>query len=139
MKKNYFLYIFISFFITACAGPSEKTMLPEGGPTTLKVYNDHLAGKYNQVSDDQTSEDFDVYIRTSDSYIQPGYETATRNTTIQLQNIAQDFRRINNPEIVGYVYPHLSPGQHPIPGYFTVFPLYPASGYALTADEGIVR
>lgn len=155
MKKLTLVCILGSTLFVGCSsGPSKQSMLPDSGPTTKQVYDDHMAGKYQDPTwstenGQETAlsgrgisinvEIEDPYIQGSDKYIQPQYSTASRNTNLQLQNITQDFRRIDNPEIVGYVYPHLSPNEHPVPGYFTMFPLYPAAGYALSNEEGIVR
>ena len=44
------------------------------------------------------------------------------------------FRRLPNPDLVMYVFPHLTGGQ-PVPGYSTVFPLYQQVVYALPGER----
>jgi len=39
-----------------------------------------------------------------------------------------------NPQMVLYVFPHLSAEGAPVPGYSTAFPLYPVDQYALPGE-----
>ncbi|ELY9986965.1 TIGR03751 family conjugal transfer lipoprotein, partial [Salmonella enterica] len=61
---------------------------------------------------------------------QQGY-TRTAANEVQSQ-----FRHLPNPDMVMYVYPHLSGSQGvPVPGYSTVFPLYTQVRYALPGER----
>lgn len=55
-------------------------------------------------------------------------DAATRSGMAALADL-RDFQSVPNPEILGYVYPHLS-GDLPVPGYYTVFRLRPSDHYA---------
>jgi hypothetical protein len=55
-------------------------------------------------------------------------DAATRSSAVALADL-QDFQPVPNPEILGYVYPHLS-GDLPVPGYYTVFRLRARDHYA---------
>ena len=55
-------------------------------------------------------------------------DAATRSGVAALADL-RDFQSVPNPEILGYVYPHLS-GDLPVPGYYTVFRLRPSDHYA---------
>ena len=55
-------------------------------------------------------------------------DSTTRSGVAALADL-RDFRSVPNPEILGYVYPHLS-GDLPVPGYYTVFRLRPRDHYA---------
>lgn len=55
-------------------------------------------------------------------------DAATRSSAAALADL-QDFQQVPNPEILGYVYPHLS-GDLPVPGYYTVFRLRTRDHYA---------
>ena len=57
-----------------------------------------------------------------------GVDAATRSSAAALADL-RDFQPVPNPEILGYVYPHLS-GDLPVPGYYTVFRLRPSDHYA---------
>lgn len=52
-----------------------------------------------------------------------------------LGSLQQDFQRLPNPEILGYVYPHVR-GDLPVPGYYTAFPLREGLYYA-RPGEGV--
>ena len=54
--------------------------------------------------------------------------------------IQSQFRRVPNPDIALYIYPHLAGGaseQVPVPGYTTVFPLYDRPHYAQPGEPSI--
>lgn len=55
-------------------------------------------------------------------------DSATRSGVAALADL-RDFQPVPNPEILGYVYPHLS-GDLPVPGYYTVFRLRARDHYA---------
>ena len=55
-------------------------------------------------------------------------DAATRSSAAALADL-RDFQPVPNPEILGYVYPHLS-GDLPVPGYYTVFRLRARDHYA---------
>ena len=57
-----------------------------------------------------------------------GVDAATRSSAAALADL-RDFQPVPNPEILGYVYPHLS-GDLPVPGYYTVFRLRTRDHYA---------
>lgn len=50
--------------------------------------------------------------------------------------IYSQFRRLPNPDLVMYVFPHLvGSEQVPVPGYSTVFPLYQRTQYAMPGES----
>lgn len=51
-----------------------------------------------------------------------------------LTPMKQRFARVPNPDLVMVVYPHLSKGKYPVPGYVTVFPMYEQTQYALPGE-----
>ena len=53
--------------------------------------------------------------------IAPTADAETRRGRAALDDLQRDFQRVPNPEILGYVYPHLAEGM-PV-GYYTAFPL----------------
>lgn len=53
-----------------------------------------------------------------------------------IENTEQTFPTLKNPFLVMYVYPHLDEEDGtPIPGYWTVFPLYEQIQFALPGEE----
>jgi conjugative transfer region lipoprotein (TIGR03751 family) len=51
-----------------------------------------------------------------------------------LEPMNQRFARVPNPDLVMVVFPHLSKGKYPVPGYVTTFPMYETAQYALPGE-----
>jgi conjugative transfer region lipoprotein (TIGR03751 family) len=51
-----------------------------------------------------------------------------------VEPMRQRFARIPNPDLVMVVFPHLSAGKYPVPGYVTVFPMYQQTEYGLPGE-----
>ena len=57
----------------------------------------------------------------------------TRSAANEIQ---RQFRRLPNPDLVMYVFPHLAGSDPvPVPGYSTVFPLYQRVQYAMPGER----
>lgn len=57
-----------------------------------------------------------------------------------VNDIRQRFPRLPNPDMVIYVFPHLTGGEPvPVPGYSSVFPFYSRVQYALPGELPEVR
>jgi conjugative transfer region lipoprotein (TIGR03751 family) len=57
-------------------------------------------------------------------------------TRTAANEIRSQFRRLPNPDLVLYVFPHLAGSeQSPVPGYSTVFPFYKQVHYALPGER----
>lgn len=119
--------------LSGCAsGPREQDRLPDEGPTTLQIYEQHLggaiAGSDLATSGPPGSAAIAAPPVTGEA-IAPLMTVPSRRSHEALQALQDDFQRLPNPEILGYVYPHLS-GDLPVPGYYTVFPLREGTAYA---------
>ena len=55
----------------------------------------------------------------------------TRDAANEIQQL---FPRLPNPELVLYVFPHLTPKGRPVPGYTTSFLMYEKDEYALPGE-----
>ena len=150
--------------LTGCS--SNKSVLPDEGPTTMEVYDQHMAGGGSQINNTFKRDRKGNLIKPTQDANQEGRATTqnasnTSNTfggspwtsakgdrimplnigrsalaAREMDALQRDFRRIQNPEVIGYVYPHLSNNEHPVPGYFTSFNLYTTDHYAQSGDEG---
>jgi conjugative transfer region lipoprotein (TIGR03751 family) len=49
--------------------------------------------------------------------------------------IDSQFPRLPNPDLVMYVFPHLSDQGYPVPGYSTVLPMFERVEYALPGEQ----
>ncbi len=57
-------------------------------------------------------------------------------TRTAANEIDRQFHRLPNPDLLMYVFPHLSGSETvPVPGYTTVFPLYQRAPYALPGER----
>ena len=119
--------------LSGCAsGPSEKDRLPDEGPTTLQVYEQHLGGDLARSLGAPSDPPASTAIATppiSGEPIAPLMTVPSRRGHQELVALQEDFQRLPNPEILGYVYPHRA-GDLPVPGYYTVFPLREGTSYA---------
>ncbi|EIZ8586837.1 TIGR03751 family conjugal transfer lipoprotein [Salmonella enterica subsp. enterica] len=107
---------------------SQETLLPVDENTTMQsLWNQQTGGGntlYDQRSElrrpltDISLQEQQHYTRTAEN------EITTR------------FKRLPNPDMVMYVFPHLTEGEGvPVPGYTTVFPLHSRVNYALPGER----
>ena len=81
---------------------------------------EHTAKMYRQIEAQPAGEDLN-------------YLPYTREVVTEIENL---FPRLDNPDIVIYVYPHLATRTRaPIPGYSTVIPLYDQVHYRLPGES----
>jgi conjugative transfer region lipoprotein (TIGR03751 family) len=53
-----------------------------------------------------------------------------------LQQIERRFARLENPDLIMVVFPHLAHGKYPVPGYVTAFPMHESVEYLLPGEDG---
>lgn len=118
--------------LTGCVNTSKEAILPQTGPTMKEVYDRHFAGNGPEkalVSSDRLAaqpRSRSIGHAVTDL---SGYTRESFNETRQL------FQRLPNPDLVMYVFPHLSgPEGNPVPGYSTVFSFYETVHYALPGE-----
>lgn len=93
--------------------------LEEETKTCVAKLTEHARAVYRQIDSDPTPQPLD-------------YVAYTRTTRTELDNL---FPRLENPDLVIYVYPHLATRTRaPIPGYTTVVPLYERVEYRLPGE-----
>lgn len=75
---------------------------------------------------------------TMEQVYDSGDDHSSRPLSAPINSISRDFKKLPNPELTMYVYPHVAgKEQLPIPGYETVFSAYTEEHYALRNE--IVR
>jgi conjugative transfer region lipoprotein (TIGR03751 family) len=52
-----------------------------------------------------------------------------------LQQIERRFARLENPDLIMVVFPHLAHGKYPVPGYVTAFPMHESVEYLLPGED----
>lgn len=96
-----------SISLSACSTVSGK--IPQNGPSMEEVY-DSMA--------------------SSNDYKEKPYPTSTRSKVL-LKTTDNTFRKLPNPELKMYVYPHFAgKDEVPVPGYHTTFNAYTQDHYA---------
>lgn len=119
---KFILLLAVSSMLISCA--SQPKPLPEGGPTTKQI----LMGEREDISATSSySSNHSFNITTPVSM--------SSQTTQKLRELNHDFKRVPNPQILGYVAPHFNQANMPVPGYFTVFRLYKKDSYALQSED----
>lgn len=111
-------------------GGGNPNFLPDGGPTSLEVYD----GARNDTQSD-TAGPSELYNEQTNLQYERDLGPWVRTQSTELQN---RFPVIPNLEITGFVFPHLSPGGHPVPGYATRFSVYEREHYALPGEAATV-
>lgn len=103
--------------------------LPQEGPSSAQIWHgerESVTTNYANTSDQRAD---------SDKRLFSAPITMSAKTTERLRELNRHFKRVPNPEILGYVAPHFNTAQMPVPGYFTVFRLYKKDGYALRSED----
>lgn len=122
----------IPFFIllltlTGCS-TSQETLLPVDENTTMLSLWGRQTGGGNTLSDQRSQ------LRRPLTEI--SVQEQQRYTRTAANEIHAQFERLPNPDMVMYVFPHLTEGERvPVPGYSTVFPLHTQVQYAMPGER----
>lgn len=125
----------LSLLASGCAVDKEK-MLPHGDQTMMDVWNAGTTGSAGSSQGRQLVDARAELRRPVDtSQARPLADNAGYSRTAQ-NEIYSQFKRLSNPDLVMYVFPHLAGSDPaPIPGYTTVFPLYQRVQYAMPGER----
>lgn len=111
--------------LIACGG--KDTILPQDGPTMKDVYEGHTGRMGTGSLMDARSS-----LRRPMSDTEQDVTPFVRDEASEIQ---QKFKRLPNPDIVMFSFPHLATGEEvPVPGYMTVFPMFESNHYALPGE-----
>lgn len=131
-------YLAIASFIMLATGcsTSKDELLPHGDSTMMDVWDQGASGSGNSTSNRQLL-DARQDLRRPLQPNQTGALGENAKFTRTAQNeIYSQFKRLPNPDLVMYVFPHLAGSDlAPIPGYTTVFPLYQRVQYAMPGER----
>lgn len=127
--------------LQACsvAGP-KRSPLPQDGPNLVEVYRDHIRAEGVSPANRPGA----APAQGLDLPALPGVRTVIALSTSSDPDMTpmalgravvdQRFRRLPNPDLVLFVYPHLARGKYPVPGYYTVLPMYTQVEYAMPGE-----
>ena len=109
----------VSISLLGFLGCSSSELIPDEGPNTLDVYQGHVGSSkqprmFRELIDDR---------KNLDSY--------TRNARNELDGL---FPKLPNPDLIMYIFPHMTGKNRPVPGYSTSFKMYEKDEYALPGE-----
>jgi len=118
--------LLLASLLSACA-TTKDDVLPQGGPTMKQIYERHM-DQMGQAASGAAG-------RPSIRRPSPRKKYLAGFTRAAADEIEQLFPLLPNPQIVLYVFPHLSREGAPVPGYATAFPLYKVDQYAMPGED----
>ncbi|ECG4949185.1 TIGR03751 family conjugal transfer lipoprotein [Salmonella enterica subsp. enterica serovar Llandoff] len=128
--KNNTVPLSIIPLLLALAGcsTSQEDLLPVDKNTTMTSIWGRETGGGNALYDQRSQ------LRRPLAEISvPEQQSYTRTAENEVQ---AQFKRLPNPDMTMYVFPHLTEGENvPVPGYTTVFPLHTRVNYALPGER----
>lgn len=105
-------------WISLLAACSTHPVLAPEGPTIGEIYDAHLTR---------------VRSETNAPVSPPGYRPESKPDAVSMTE--QRFARLYNPTLHLYIYAHLAGAERvPVPGYYTIFPLYDKIEYARAGE-----
>ncbi len=135
--------LLLATLLSACSvsGPRESPInaVTRGSPTVLDIYRGQgsVIGIHDQASDVPLRKESARELLVGQSTPRPVHagDGDTQRYWSALEPMRNRFARVPNPDLVMVVFPHLSRGKYPVPGYVTVFPMYEqADLYALPGE-----
>lgn len=113
--------------LTACA-TSKEEVIPQDGPDMVTLYDSHqrAAGAQRNLTQQRAGLDRPIARGAGDLY------AYTQNASNEIDQV---FPLLPNPQMVLFVFPHLSAEGAPVPGYATAFPMYQIDQYAMPGEE----
>ncbi|HAT6803620.1 TPA: TIGR03751 family conjugal transfer lipoprotein [Citrobacter freundii] len=127
--KNTLFFIIPLLLVTGGCHTSQETLLPVDKDTTmLSIWGRQTGGSAAALYDQRSQ------LRRALTEISASQQQSyTRTAAYEIQ---ATFKRLPNPDMVMYVYPHLTGGESvPVPGYTTVFPFHTRVKYALPGER----
>ena len=130
--------------LAGCASTKDQ-VIPSGGPTMLEIYRAH---QMRSGIDERPGSELRRPVPAGDdaAAAKDGGDAALLTVSTrpaaagyareEAAALDQRFGRIPNPDLVMYVFPHISPSGAPVPGYVTVLPMYETVEYALPGEVG---
>ena len=130
--------ILLAVMMLGGCATSKDQLLPHGDSTMLDVWQQEAGGSgvggqaARQLLDARQS--LRRPLTEADVQATPTTNAAYMRTAST--EIYRQFRRLPNPDLVMYVFPHLAGTDPvPVPGYSTVFPLYQRVQYAMPGER----
>jgi conjugative transfer region lipoprotein (TIGR03751 family) len=119
-----------------CASDNEK-VLPHGPATMLDLWETHTQAKGASSGRVDPVIAARATLKQGPIPIAPAADRSAIHYSRTSENeINAQFKRLPNPDLVMFVFPHLSGSEEaPIPGYSTIFPMHSRVKYALPGER----
>ncbi len=118
---------FTALTLLAGCSTTKEDVIPQGGPDMQRIYEQHMQRSSGRNDPMQLREGLNRALK-------PGKGHLHDFTREAANEINQVFPLLPNPQMVLYIFPHLSIEGAPVPGYTTAFPLYPVDQYAMPGE-----
>lgn len=124
------IYLLLAALWLAGCSTSKEQLLPPGDSTMLDLWQ-QKSGSSQMAAEARAvlRRDLNDVERNAQPAVAESY---SRDANSEIQ---QQFPRLPNPDLVMYVFPHMTVGNVPVPGYSTVFPFYSQVQYALPGER----
>jgi conjugative transfer region lipoprotein (TIGR03751 family) len=116
-------WISLALLAAGCASGAKEDILPQDGPTMKQVYDGHFGRRPAASGGRQAGPR-----PAADADGPAGYARDAGDA------VNAQFPRLPNPDLVIYVFPHLSAKGYPVPGYATAVPMWQGVEYALPGE-----
>lgn len=121
--------------ITGCSTSSEE-MLPRGEANMMDVWENGTTGSAGSAGSRGLMDARQALRRPLEAQQAAAINDNAAFTRTAQNEIYSQFKRLPNPDLVMYVFPHLAGSDPaPVPGYTTVFPLYQRVQYAMPGER----
>ncbi|KWU48833.1 TIGR03751 family conjugal transfer lipoprotein [Pseudomonas palleroniana] len=120
-----------SLTISGCTTDKDR-LLPHNQQTMLSIWDANANSAKQSLNDSQLLQARSTLHRPLNEPAQdlPSYTRTSQN------EIYSQFKRLPNPDLVMYVFPHLAGSDPvPVPGYSTVLPFYQRVQYAMPGER----
>lgn len=118
-------------FIGGCSTDKDQ-LLPHGPQNMMDIWDANTRSVSHSSADRQLH---DARVSLQGPMDESITDTASYTRTARTEIYSQ-FKRLPNPDLVMYVFPHLAGTDPvPVPGYSTVFPLYQRVQYAMPGER----
>jgi len=129
--NTYTVMLLSVLLVTGCV--TDKGRLLPHGPQTMVDIWDTSNSSTSQVPADRQLDNARSMLHRSKDETTNDLSTYTRTAQ---NEIYSQFRRLPNPDLVMYIFPHLAGSDPvPVPGYSTVFPFYQRVQYAMPGER----
>lgn len=135
LKLKALLSLMVVALSSGCSTTKDE-LLPHGDNTMLNVWDQGTTGGTNGARSRQLLDARSALRRPLEQDHQKSKEDNSAFTRTSQNEIYSQFKRLPNPDLVMYIFPHLAgTDPAPVPGYTTVFPLYQRVQYAMPGER----